>query len=625
MEYYFSKKNLETFTKSDIDILVKYYNINKNINHNDLLWQLSIIILENSKISQMAPNKVFEKYGAQLFEKAKTDLSAADKDQAFIKDKFIQMDPDKGKNVEWMVLSYINNGISLLEDLGRVKDAIEKYNWLIEKDLIDKNDRRTLVDFGGIVGYTNKKGKFKLGLEPFLENYKTQLISFGEPEKGIVLESDRIIHYKDNDFILIEALTEAASCKYGAQTRWCTASKNNNMFNNYHSQGPLYIIIPKNPYPSSEKYQIHFPSKQFMDDSDTPISLGFLITKFPALSSIFKKEIHEHYLPLLKRNPQIFNEIFEEEITFQKIKDHLNKIIQGIDINFETLQNDDFTLFNDIVRIDTHLLEDLLDTEKLKNKQFSLQESKILYKKLGESTPYLVYLLIKNNNIFPNKTMPIKILRLMIRNNFSSVMKLLQQDKINIDKVDDKGMTILVNISNIDNLLEIIKYKKKPIKKKDLMNLSLYSESDYLKLEQYYTSDELTKINEKYLNYLGQGIINHPKIQIDKLMPKVYCLVSDKQSKPSFIEKVLNMDNYPKWTVENNPIILFANVYLYKEGGKRCHFYEDDITVVLNNKNAVPFLSSLNEKEIQDILTLFEKQDMKHAGKVVQDKYNSIK
>ena len=60
-----------------------------------------------------------------------------------------------------------------------------------------------------------------------------------------------------------------AACYYGQGTRWCTAAKtSSNYFNHYNSQGPLYILLPKNPKHDGEKYQLHFESEQFMDEND---------------------------------------------------------------------------------------------------------------------------------------------------------------------------------------------------------------------------------------------------------------------------------------------------------------------------------------------------------------------
>jgi len=71
---------------------------------------------------------------------------------------------------------------------------------------------------------------------------------------------------------------EAAACYYGRGTRWCTAAtKGENYFVHYNKEGPLYIILPKNPSYKGEKYQLHIESKQFMNEKDDPVSLAKLL------------------------------------------------------------------------------------------------------------------------------------------------------------------------------------------------------------------------------------------------------------------------------------------------------------------------------------------------------------
>jgi hypothetical protein len=60
-----------------------------------------------------------------------------------------------------------------------------------------------------------------------------------------------------------------AACYYGQGTRWCTAAtKGSNYFGHYSKEGPLYILLPKQPKYDGEKYQLHFESEQFMDEND---------------------------------------------------------------------------------------------------------------------------------------------------------------------------------------------------------------------------------------------------------------------------------------------------------------------------------------------------------------------
>ena len=72
-----------------------------------------------------------------------------------------------------------------------------------------------------------------------------------------------------NDWLVIQPTTEESACYYGANTKWCTASKENSMFNYYNEQGPIYIFINKK---DNSKFQFHAQSLQFMDELDKPIA-----------------------------------------------------------------------------------------------------------------------------------------------------------------------------------------------------------------------------------------------------------------------------------------------------------------------------------------------------------------
>jgi hypothetical protein len=51
--------------------------------------------------------------------------------------------------------------------------------------------------------------------------------------------------YEDERWMVIRPDTQDASCYYGAGTKWCTAMKNQNHFDNYTSKGRLYYLIDK--------------------------------------------------------------------------------------------------------------------------------------------------------------------------------------------------------------------------------------------------------------------------------------------------------------------------------------------------------------------------------------------
>ena len=88
-------------------------------------------------------------------------------------------------------------------------------------------------------------------------------------QKDVKKEGSEVV-YEDSEWKIVIPHTEEASCIYGANTRWCTAGRERNMFDYYNKQGLLYININKQ---TGEKYQFHFESGSFMDAEDETISL----------------------------------------------------------------------------------------------------------------------------------------------------------------------------------------------------------------------------------------------------------------------------------------------------------------------------------------------------------------
>ena len=94
--------------------------------------------------------------------------------------------------------------------------------------------------------------------------------------------------YDDETVTIVVPEDEAAACKYGRGTRWCTAStRGMNYFNQYNRQGKLYILIPKKPKYEGEKYQLHFSSNSYMDENDDPVPLSDILNRFPGTKEFF--------------------------------------------------------------------------------------------------------------------------------------------------------------------------------------------------------------------------------------------------------------------------------------------------------------------------------------------------
>lgn len=100
------------------------------------------------------------------------------------------------------------------------------------------------------------------------------------------------LFYNDNNVKIVIPKTKEASIYFGRNTKWCTAAKNNNMFDSYAGDGPLYIVLFKK---ENVRWQLHFESGQFMDEQDRPIEPS-LIRNNELIQKLFGKKFLESAL-----------------------------------------------------------------------------------------------------------------------------------------------------------------------------------------------------------------------------------------------------------------------------------------------------------------------------------------
>ena len=78
----------------------------------------------------------------------------------------------------------------------------------------------------------------------FIVDEAEHFITPNQKKKIIKQETNKI--YEDDDWLVVEPLSKGSSCIYGANTKWCTAGKYDNMFTSYHNKiSTLYYIIAK--------------------------------------------------------------------------------------------------------------------------------------------------------------------------------------------------------------------------------------------------------------------------------------------------------------------------------------------------------------------------------------------
>jgi len=291
--FYLGKNDLLTFSFSQLRLLAKH-NLDvdiKNLDKNTIAWLLAIKLLSSHHVSAtMAPAQLWNKYKVSLMPKLKKDIKT-NLDESL--QLFISADPSANKKyLQWIIESYINDGIKKVEDLNsRVKPALEDFIILLNKKVLKKGTTKwenetNIYNYCGLVGC--KKGKFtQSGLEDLLSNYAEILKKIHQQkEQKIKGREEGKLIFETEELKIIQPLTEEAACYYGQGTRWCTAATlAENVFKDYNEQGPLYILLPSEAKYPEEKYQLHFETKSFMNEKDEPIGILYLIERFPDLKN----------------------------------------------------------------------------------------------------------------------------------------------------------------------------------------------------------------------------------------------------------------------------------------------------------------------------------------------------
>jgi hypothetical protein len=242
-------------------------------------------------------------------------------------------DPTTNKQyTPWLVRMYINGGVKL-EDLNRgnilgIYD-IGKRRRMIKSEHSDINVFKSYADF---------EGTMRVGYD---------LDSIDNTEKKVQEKGQASKVFENGDVLVVVPHDEAAACRYGAQTHWCTAAtRGQNYFDQYNRQGKMYILIPKKPKHDKEKYQLHFPSGQFMNEYDEEISPYFLLTeRFPELIEFFYK-VEPKIKDLIVMCPDEVLQTYIDQIA-EIAQDHMWEIISDWEQNDDYYYNEMQKLYGD--------------------------------------------------------------------------------------------------------------------------------------------------------------------------------------------------------------------------------------------------------------------------------------
>ena len=212
----------------------------------------------------------------------------------------IELDPtyqggdNLGKFGKW-ILGLYNKGQLKDEDFYKVPQYLTTF-----KDNLKKIQNKDIMSYKTLPDLAQAIQPYE-GQKDVSKKQQVKQLKSDEAEK--VLETSK--------WLIIHPKTHKADCYYGANTKWCTASKDDDTwFNDYSEIGPLFILINKK---NNEKFQFHFETLSFMDELDKPV--------FPSLIISNDNEVKQWFINYATENL--------EKIIDEYNKDNWKPIVPG--------------------------------------------------------------------------------------------------------------------------------------------------------------------------------------------------------------------------------------------------------------------------------------------------------
>ena len=245
-----------------------------------------------------------------LLEGKKENLIDRYKDNAVFADapelleKIIDGDPSATKKYsEWtikQVIDFMNrDGQSLGDTVNHLIELIDEFHKAatsIQPGDIELGATMSNINVDKIKSGPKDINKYEVywELETVLSAVKKRKIQ-KEKEAEIKKEVNKI--YEDDTYLIVQPETHGASCYYGANTKWCTTTKDDTRyFDKYTDEGNLYYIIDKRSANSTFGKMALFVrsngNTEVYDQQDAIRSLDILLAKF--------EPIKDKILPLVK-------------------------------------------------------------------------------------------------------------------------------------------------------------------------------------------------------------------------------------------------------------------------------------------------------------------------------------
>ena len=219
-------------------------------------------------------NTLYEKdlFFKQLLDGNKININETDEIFEVIKDEL-----NNNKLIDNFIRIYLNQQLGVpnsLENKGRFLEASEKL------DILRRNkipDLKIPVVFDSL---TDLENFITDNEEHFVEIDKKKIKKKNQEEKQKKIrkegENDVETILNNENVVIYKPTTVAGSKCYGSNTKWCTAADNDNMFDVYNEEGPLYIIETKKIKPN-KKFQLHLETNSLTNEIDEPVEINEII------------------------------------------------------------------------------------------------------------------------------------------------------------------------------------------------------------------------------------------------------------------------------------------------------------------------------------------------------------
>ena len=248
------------------------------------------------------------KFSTLLNEGKKENLISKYGDEPIYKDndfisKIVDSDPSSTKKYsEWTIKQVIdfmktNDESSLPDVITQITDLIDDFN-LVSQSITDEDVEFAKKLHSGIDDTYIKGGPRDINRYKVYWELQTLLSAINKRKKNKELEveakKDVDKLYEDSRFLIVQPYSHKASCYYGSNTKWCTASKDNeSYFDRYGTNGRLIYIIDKQSKDETlGKMAVHINENDNIwvyDQKDNQRSQDFLLNRFEPISEAIKK------------------------------------------------------------------------------------------------------------------------------------------------------------------------------------------------------------------------------------------------------------------------------------------------------------------------------------------------